>query len=447
MTFSEIFHLVWLNIIENKFKVVLTSIGIIVGSATIVLVIAVGRGGRMDVEDQFKNLNAASIEISTTSTSSGRAGGGGMPGGGGGGGMARGGSGGGARTGGANPGGGGMEGGPPMMDFFGSFREVAATLTYEDAEDIQLFISNVSAATISASTKSDVLGGNLEEAEEHTIAGVKPEYAQISNLSLYIGDFITSDDEENKAKNCVLGYELALKLFDTVAEAYDSVITINDVSFVVSGILQEMGTVSSGISPDEAVYIPYSAAEKYILSRDASPQLTVVAANVSDVEKVSENVKILLDENYPGAPFTISDAGSKMEAAAKSSETLSMLLGAVALIVFLVGGIGIMNVLFVSVKERTKEIGILKALGMSRKDVLLEFLLEATMISVFGGAAGVALSLGVIPIARTFGVRMEPIFYGYLIAFLFAVATGTIFGFYPANKASTLVPVEALNHE
>jgi len=430
---------------ENKSKVVLTSIGIIVGAATIVLVIAVGRGGQMDVEDQFKNLNAASIEITTTSSSqsSHSSSGGGMMGGSMGGGGAR--PGGGTGSGGNMPGGmGGM-----MPGGFGGFglQTVTATLTEEDVEDIAVFIPNVKEATISASAKKDVLGGDLEEAAASTVAGVKPGYAQVSNLSLYIGDFIIDSDEEDKAKNCVLGYNLALSMFDSVIEAYDSAITIDDVTFVVSGVLQQMGTVSSGISPDESVYVPYSTGAKYLFGRDINPQITIVASSVDNVAGVIENARILLDENYPGATFTISDAGSKMEAASKSSETLSMLLLAVAVIVFVVGGIGIMNVLFVTVKERTKEIGVLKALGMSRRDVLLEFLLEATMISVFGGAAGVVASVLLIPLTERFGVRMEPIATGYLLAFTFAVATGSIFGFYPAWKASRLIPVQALNQE
>lgn len=448
MRFSEIYRLVMLNILENKFKVVLTSIGIIVGAATIVLVIAVGRGGQMDVEDQFKNLNAASIEINNSSASAGT--GGGMPGGGGfpgGGGMP--GGGGGNRAGGN---GGGMSGGFPggmMPGGFGgaNLTTVNATLAEEDAEDIAFFVSNVAYSTISANDKKAVLGGNLEEEGQYTVAAVKPEYAQVSNLSVYVGDFLSDTDEAEKAKNCVIGYKLATTLFDSVIDAYDSIITVDGTSFTIIGVLQQMGTVSSGISPDEAVYIPYSTGSKYVFGRTINPQLTVIADSADNVQNVIEDITVLLDENYPGATFTFSDAGSKMEAAQQSSKTLSMLLAAVAAIVFIVGGIGIMNVLFVSVKERTKEIGVLKALGMQRPHVLLEFLLEAVMISVFGGAAGIALSLVAIPIAERFGVRMEPIFSGYGAAFGFAVVCGTLFGFYPAFKASKLIPVEALTQD
>lgn len=448
MKFSEIFRLVMLNILENKFKVVLTSIGIVVGAATIVLVIAVGRGGQMDVADQFKNLNAASIEITAPSAtqSSGSGSGGGMPGGGGG---NRAGGGGGAPTGGGMPGGGEMPGGMQGVGGFGgaNLNTVSATLTEEDSEDIAFFVPDVLWSTISANGKKAILGGELEEEADYTVAAIKPEYAEVSNLSVYLGEFITDQDEEEKAKNCVIGYKLAEELFDSAISAYDSTITVDGTTFTIIGVLQQMGTVSSGISPDEAVYIPYSTGSKYVFGREISPQITVVAGSTDNVPSVIENVTILLDENYPGASFTFSDAGSKMEAAQQSSQTLSLLLMAVAAIVFIVGGIGIMNVLFVSVKERTKEIGVLKALGMQRSHVLLEFLLEAVMISVFGGAAGIGLSLVAIPVAERFGVRMEPIYYAYTAAFGFAVACGTIFGFYPAFKASKLIPVEALTQD
>ena len=136
-----------------------------------------------------------------------------------------------------------------------------------------------------------------------------------------------------------------------------------------------------------------------------------------------------------------------MEAAAASNEILTMLLVAMAAIVFVVGGIGIMNVLFVSVKERTNEIGILKAIGCSRKNILLEFLLEASAISFIGGLLGVAASLIVTPVVSRFGVRVELSVFAFAAAMVFAVATGTLFGFYPAYSASNLVPVEALSAE
>jgi putative ABC transport system permease protein len=155
----------------------------------------------------------------------------------------------------------------------------------------------------------------------------------------------------------------------------------------------------------------------------------------------------VLADSYPNAAFTISDAGSKMEAASASNDTLTLLLISMAIIVFIVGGIGIMNVLFVSVKERTNEIGILKALGCARKDILLEFLLEASCISLIGSVIGVMLSLGITPVLESFDIRVSLSVGGGVLSLLFGVLTGSAFGFYPAFKASSLIPVVALNQE
>lgn len=480
MKLSEILRLVWINLIQNKFKVVLTSIGIVVGAATIVMVIAIGRGGQMDVADQFKNLNAGAIDISyeqsTDSSSSnskgssksgstnkssggnseskgnqrdpgGFGGGQGMP-------QMPGGSSGGGSQGMPQMPGGGMQGG------FGGFmaggnnnndsskiNQEKITLSEDDMDDLKTFLPGISDITISYTTKSEVDGGDLDEAESYIIAGVKNNYVSMSNLTMAAGSFIESSNETNKEKVCVLGYSVAKEIFGSVEDAYDSTIYIDNRAYVVNGVISEVGTVSSGISPDDSIFIPYSTGVKYIVGTDANPTITVIASDVDNVDNVMENIQSVLAENYPNAEFTITDAGSKMEAASESNNTLTTLLIAMSAIVFIVGGIGIMNVLFVSVKERTKEIGILKAIGCTKKDILIEFLLEACFISILGGILGVLLSFGITPIVEYFDVRVELSVAGAVLAVVFAIFTGTVFGFYPALKASKLVPVEALNEE
>ena len=484
---KELLRLVWINITQNKFKVVMTSIGIIVGAATIVMVIAIGKGGQADVADQFKNLNAGAVDISydggtdfggggsSDDSDSGMAmmapgggSGGGFGGGSGGGfgggsgGVPSGDMGGGSSSGGEAPGGapggempsgdgGGM---PDMGSFFGGQSDMEdrmnqenITLSEDDVDDVETFASGISAVTISYTTKSSVDGGDLDEADTYTIAGVKSNYEPISNLSLAVGSFITDDDDENKEKVCVLGASVAEEIFGSAIEAYGSVIYIDDRLYVVNGVLESMGTVASGISPDDSIFIPYATGAKYLVGSSVSPTITVLAADVNNVEGVIEEVTEVLATSYPNAEFTFEDAGSKMEAAEASNQILTMLLIAMAAIVFVVGGIGIMNVLFVSVKERTNEIGILKAIGCSKRDILLEFLAEAAAISLIGGVLGNLASLVVAPIVRYLGVRVELSASAFLIALVFAVGTGTIFGFYPAYKASNLVPVEALGAE
>ena len=469
MLFSEILHLVRLNLIQNKFKVLLTSIGIIVGAATIVIVIAIGRGGKADVAEQFRNLNAGAIDISYEQAggSSGFSfvsGGSSRP--------SSGGSGerpdmgsfsgfggnmrsfsGGSRPESSSGGSGGFFSGIGSMfsGLFGGSSDTKnterITLSTEDMDDLAAQVPDLSDATISYTLKQNIYGGNIEETESYTVAGTLSDYAELSNLTMLFGDYLTDADNENKNKVCVLGYSAAKEIFGSAEDAYDSLIYIDDRPYTVGGVLAEQGTVESGISADEAIFIPYETGIKYLTGSEISPTITVIAADVDNIETVIDNVKTVLAASYPNAEFTISDAGSKMEAANKSNETLTLMLIAMASIVFIIGGIGIMNVLFVSVKERTQEIGILKAIGGSRRDILLEFIMEACFISLIGGIFGVLFSFAITPVLSGFSIRMEMSAAGAVLALCFSLVTGTVFGFYPAWKASKLVPVEALSSE
>ena len=464
MRLREVLRLVWINIIENKAKMMLTTLGIIVGSATIVLVIAVGQGGKADVADQFKNLNAGAIDITVgdgidldamLSGGSFPFGGGSMPdlgsmpsfggggsmpsfGGGGGGGMPSfgGGGGGGSMPSFGGGGGGGGISSSPLNE---------STLEMQDVEDIKSLVSGLDEVSLIISGETTVFGGELEEEATKTVVGVTDNYDAVSNLNTLYGRFIEETDNETKEYVAVLGYSVAEELFTYGAYAYGDYIEINGKNYEIVGVLEEMGSVSSGISPDTAVYIPYNTAEKYVFRTSGTTQITAIASDVNNVETVMADIETVLTENHPNTSFDITDSGSAMEAATSSADTLSTLLFAVASIVFVVGGIGIMNVLFVSVKERTSEIGILKAIGCQKRTILLEFLLEANIVSVIGGVVGIGLSFALVPLMELTGTRMEPSWWGYVLAIVFAVITGTLFGIYPAWKASRLVPIEALN--
>ncbi len=453
MRFSEILHLVWMNITENKTKVLLTSLGVIVGAATIVLVIAIGHGGEVDVQEQFKTLNVGAIEVSVSTSADMADAFAGMFQGGFGSTQRAGGSTGGgnnaARRATAAQGGFSAFGGGSAMGGFGgsAVTQKGVTLTTQDVDDIMSFVPDLTSASIITSGTGKVLTDSLDDETDETIVGCLPEYQGISNLELLQGDFITQDDQDSKAKVAVVGYNLAKTLFGSAYAAYGDVMTIEGKTYDVVGVLASMGTVSSGISPDDSIYLPYSTAQKFVLGSSAKPTITAIASDVKQVSTVMDNIKAVLAENYPKGQFTLKDAGSEMEAATTSANTLSMLLIAVAIIVFIVGGIGIMNVLFVSVKERTQEIGILKALGCSKREILLEFLAEANLIGTFGGIIGVAAGFALVPAVRLTGMTVEPLAIGGVLALVFAIVTGTVFGFYPAYKAAQLMPIEALSQE
>lgn len=442
MKLTEIMRLVWINIIQNKGKMIMTSLGIIVGAATIVLVIAIGQGGQADVADQFKNLNAGAIEITSGSTS--------------------------------------MDGMNPdsMMSMMQQFRKemdsgsnnrmsgnmggmmgggnsgtsnrmpfsTTEKLTQEDVDDISSLIPSIKQIALIQIGETDIFGGTIiEETQTETIVGVPEIYKDITNLSVEYGRFISDTDNDSMDYVCVIGNSLATELFGYPMLAYNDYLEIDGKNYLIVGVLSSMGSVSSGVSPDDSIYIPYTVSQKYVLGNSVDPQISAVASEVEDVPDIISDINIILKENYPNASFTVTDAGSAMDAASKSADTLALLLLAVAIIVFIVGGIGIMNVLFVSVQERTPEIGILKAIGCSKKTILLEFLAEANIISLIGGIVGVGLSFALIPLVEFTGIRTEPSVTGAVLALSFAVFTGTAFGFYPAYKASKLVPIEALN--
>lgn len=399
MKLLEMLRIVMINILQNKVKVMLTSIGIIVGSVTIVMVIAIGRGGEEEVKAQFSGLSAETVYVNLDYMKIGNK----------------------------------------------DFSEIPK-LTQDLMEQMMDESQTLKGIYLRGDAYSEVtLNGKTEYI---SVTGVTEEYSLVSNLETAYGENISEFDVEEMTSVAVIGEGIAKKYYPNVEEAIGSTIRIGDKAFTIIGILERKGDGLQGLSADDTIFVPFTTAEQSILNEYTMPQIVALSKDLSTVKFSIKEMKSTL--NYvldDGSYYTLEDAGSRIEAATQSAGTMNMLLIAMATIVFIVGGIGIMNVLFLSIKERTKEIGILKALGSSKEEILLQFLFESVIISTFGGIMGVLLSYLLMPLMKYTNTPVSPSIEGQIISIIFAMITGTLFGLYPAYKASQLKPIEALSYE
>jgi putative ABC transport system permease protein len=407
MSFWRTLKVAWEGLTLNKVRSFLTTLGVIIGVAAVIVMLAVSAGAEAEIADQINALGANLIVV--------------MPS------FSRGG--------------------------FGPGSTPPPGLTYDDLGTLEQELTGINGISAEQSTTQDIKGSGTT-LEDISIVGTTPSFTKVREYALAEGRFITDDDNDRTNKIVVLGYDIAQELFGTT-EAVGQSIKIDSTKFIVVGVMAQKGLVGN-TDYDERVYIPITVIfKKFTNMRFGGDTLRMVYVSAESRESMDDVMAQLSQElmelygttaESPGFALTTQD--SIIDAQASTTEAFRNLLGWVAGISLVVGGIGIMNIMLVSVTERTREIGLRQAMGARQRDVLLQFLLEAVMLSLIGGIVGVLIGVGGSYAFNEMGtMRTEIVTASIPLAFGAAAAVGIFFGYYPATQAAQLDPIEALRRE
>jgi putative ABC transport system permease protein len=392
----------------NKMRALLTMLGIIIGIAAVIAMVAIGTGASKMISDQIASIGSNLLLVIPGSTTSGglRSGSGGTP-----------------------------------------------TLTYDDAKAVKAECPSVAAVAPMVRGSAQVVFGNQNWST--IVMGVTPEMLTVRDWPLAAGRNISQSDVDGATKNCLLGQTVAENLFGS-ADPVGKSIRIKKIPFTVIGLLARKGQSPQGQDQDDVVYVPLRTAQRKLFGSqfpNTVGAMMIQAQSAEVLKRAEEEVTALLNQRHRIGPtkeadFTVRNLSEILAVSEQSSKVMSLLLGAVASISLIVGGIGIMNIMLVSVTERTREIGIRMAIGAKQRDILLQFLTEAVLLTTCGGVIGMGLGVGgALAVANLMKwpalISPEAI----VIAFVFSAAVGVFFGYYPAHKAAKLNPIDALRYE
>ena len=412
MNYTNLFKIALRAIAANKTRSFLTALGIIIGIASVITMLAVGQGTKQSIQANIAEMGSNMIMIG------------------------------------------------PGADRRGGVRQDASsmeTLKMTDYESIKDECTFIKAISPVVNKSGQFIYGN--ENTPSTIYGVNQDYMEIRQLSVADGDMFTDGDIKTSAKVCILGQTVVDNLFPNGGDPIGMVVRFNSIPFRVVGVLKKKGYNSMGMDQDDLVLAPYTSVMKRILAQTYLGGIQCSAITEGVTDKATEQITDILRRNHKLKDATETTAADDDDFNIRSQEELSsmmtsttdmltILLGCVAGISLIVGGIGIMNIMYVSVTERTREIGLRMSVGARGIDILNQFLIEAILLSVTGGIIGVLLGIGASFMVKT--MAHWPIdIQGWTIVMSFAVCTltGVFFGWYPAKKAAQLDPIEALRYE
>jgi putative ABC transport system permease protein len=390
----------------NKGRSILTTLGIIIGVAAVIAIVALGQGASASVSSQLAGLGTNLLTIMPGSTSSG-----------------------GAR----------------------SAAGSATTLKASDAQAISEKVSGLNGVSPVVSGSAQVIFGSQNWSTR--IQGVAPEYLRINDWKFASGSAFTSQENTDSKNVAVIGQTVANNLFPNGQSPIGQLIRIRNVPFTVIGVLASKGTSGPGGDQDDTVMIPFQTAQVRLFGATSINQIVVQVADASTISNASSEIATVLRQQHKlqsttSDDFTIRNNSDIISRVSSVSDTLTMLLGGVAAVSLVVGGIGIMNIMLVSVTERTREIGIRLAIGAQPGDVLAQFLVEAVVLSVLGGIIGIIVGAGVallLPVVAGWATVLP--WNAIVLSFGVSAAIGMFFGIYPARKASQLDPIVALRYE
>ena len=391
---SEAIKMAFRALRANLFRTVLTLLGIVIGVGSVVAMLAIGTGAQNSVLDRISAMGSDLLLVR-----------------------------------------------PSMANFRGG-GSAPVTLIPSDADAI-LEVPNVTFAVPEMTSSVTVRYGNIDY--QTTANGTVPAFPRAKSWKVASGEFINQDDMDTYAPVVVLGQTVAKTLFANGGSPLGQYVLVNKIPFQVIGVMAEMGASAGGNDQDDTMLVPLSTGSMRLFGQRNVRTITVQVEDAAAIDATQDAIQTLLNQRHKAEDTQITNMSSVREAFTETSNTMKLFLGSVAAISLLVGGIGVMNIMLVSVRERTREIGVRMATGARRRDILFQFLIEALVVSAIGGAIGVVLGLSVGGLAQVFGLPVSFTVGPVALAFACSFLTGLVFGYLPARNASHLQPAVALS--